>query len=315
MKKEAATKKGADKFTGIVFSREGGPKKTESHILEDPQVIGSRIAVREIDLSLIDPNPEQPRKVFDDVTLKSLSDSIKNKGILQPIILVREGNRYGIVTGERRWKASSLAGLKTIPAIVRDAVTDKEEISLIENIQREDLSPIEECTAIKNILDSKRYLQKEMAAIINRDEPYISKAIKIAHFAEKHGNINRLASLKINDGTKLTMAHWVLISSRSSFEEGVKVLNDIIGKQLSYRQTKRNIEGTKRSKDITWNNKRAIGRLKSIRRTLQLDFLDSVSVNNVPDKGLYKKELESTLEHLRSAESKVENTLKSIESS
>ena len=310
MKKEVTTKKGADKFTGRVFSREGGVKKTEPHILEDPQVIGSRIAVREIDLSLIDPNPEQPRKFFDNISLKSLSESIKNKGVLQPIILARENNRYKIVTGERRWKASLLARLKTIPAIVRDSVDDKEELSLIENIQREDLSPVEECAAIKKIIDSKGYLQKEMAALINRDEPYVSKAIKVALFVDKYGDMNKLSSLKINDGTKLTMAHLVLISSQTSFEKGVKVLNDIIGKHLSYRQTKRNIEGAKPRKDIFWSHKKAVSHLKSIRRKLQLDFLESI--NNIPDKPAYKKELESTLEQIKSAEVKIENAINNI---
>ena len=107
----------------------------------------------ELSLSLIDPNINQPRKVFDDATLSELTNSIRVHGVISPIIVVPSGDRYMIISGERRYRAAKKAGLLTIPAIVRN-YTKKEidEISLIENLQREDLNPIETAVAIKQLM-------------------------------------------------------------------------------------------------------------------------------------------------------------------
>ena len=106
-----------------------------------------------VKITMVEPNREQPRKNFDEDSLQELADSIKQFGLLQPILVKDRGEYYEIVAGERRWRAAKLAGLKEIPVIIRD-LTDQEivEISLIENIQREDLNPIEEAQAYKNLL-------------------------------------------------------------------------------------------------------------------------------------------------------------------
>src|ERR1051325_418201 len=108
----------------------------------------------ELDVDLFNPPETQPRKVFKEEKMNELAQSIKENGIIQPIVARRKGNRFQIIAGERRWRAAQLAGLQKIPCLVRD-VTDENvlEISLIENIQREDLNPIEEATAYKRLLD------------------------------------------------------------------------------------------------------------------------------------------------------------------
>ena len=120
---------------------------------------------RELPLTQIDPNVNQPRKNFDEVALSELANSIRIHGVISPIIVVMQPNgRYMIIAGERRWRASKRAGLLTIPAIVRDYTPQQvKEISLIENLQREDLNPIETAAAIKQLMDEYRYTQEQVA--------------------------------------------------------------------------------------------------------------------------------------------------------
>lgn len=134
----------------------------------------------EIEISLIDANPNQPRKVFDDAAMKELADSILQNGVVQPIILVKKGSRYMIIAGERRWRATRLAGLKTIPAIVKN-YTERQikEISLIENLQREDLNPIEAAAAIKQLMDEYNATQEEIADKIGKARSTVTNLIRL----------------------------------------------------------------------------------------------------------------------------------------
>jgi ParB family chromosome partitioning protein len=114
--------------------------------------------VREIPVSDIDPNLSQPRKAFDKESLEQLADSIRHVGVLQPILVMENGTRYRIIAGERRYRASRLAGLTTVPCIVRGLdETQQLEAALVENLQREDLNPIEEAQAIRNLMEQCGY--------------------------------------------------------------------------------------------------------------------------------------------------------------
>ena len=125
--------------------------------------------IKEIDINLITPNPNQPRKNFEVDKLEELSDSIKRYGIIQPIIVKKEDKIYTIIAGERRWRASKLLGLKEVPAIVMD-LSDKDilEISLIENIQRQDLNPIEEALAYQKLLSDFNLTQEELSKRVGK---------------------------------------------------------------------------------------------------------------------------------------------------
>ncbi len=132
----------------------------------------------EIPLDKIDRNEEQPRKVFDEVAMTELVNSIRIHGIITPIILVEKGDRYMIIAGERRWRAARRAGLKTIPAIVRKYTKEQiHEISLIENIQREDLNPIETANAIKQLMDECNYTQEQVAERIGKSRTVVTNTI------------------------------------------------------------------------------------------------------------------------------------------
>ncbi len=136
--------------------------------------------VTEIAISLIDNNPDQPRKNFDPTAIKELATSIKEYGVIQPIILKKNGDRYIIVAGERRFRASKLAGLKVIPAIVRDYTDNQvKEIALLENIQREDLNPIETARAMKELLTLYGWTQEVLADKLGKSRPVVANYVRL----------------------------------------------------------------------------------------------------------------------------------------
>ena len=143
-------------------------------------------SLAEIKISEIDPNMGQPRKKFDEDELLELAESIKIHGVIQPIILTKRGKRYEIIAGERRWRASKLAGLVKIPAIIRE-YTDKEimEVSLIENIQRQDLNPIEEALAFKNLIDEYKMKQDDLAERVSKSRSAITNALRLLKLDDK----------------------------------------------------------------------------------------------------------------------------------
>lgn len=133
-----------------------------------------------LSISEIVRNPNQPRKTFDEDKLAELADSIRQNGVLQPILVRRKGQKYEIVAGERRYQASKLAGLKEIPAVVREIDDDKVfQLALIENLQRSDLSPIEEAKGYKQLLTSRSLTQEELAKILSKSRSAIANTLRL----------------------------------------------------------------------------------------------------------------------------------------
>ena len=138
-----------------------------------------------IPLNKIKSNAEQPRKSFDNERIAELAESIKHHGIIQPLILMKENEDYVIIAGERRWRAAKMAGLKEVPAIIMD-ITEKEvlEVSLIENIQRQDLNPIEEALAYKRLIDEFKLTQEELSKRIGKSRVVITNTIRLLNLSE-----------------------------------------------------------------------------------------------------------------------------------
>jgi ParB family chromosome partitioning protein len=143
-------------------------------------------AVMKIEMNLIKANENQPRKNFDEEKIEQLAESIKEHGIVQPIVLKKDGNTYTIVAGERRWRASKSIGLKEIPAVVME-LTDKQvlEISLIENIQREDLNPIEEAIAYKKLIDEFNLTQEVLSKRIGKSRTAVTNCMRLLNLDER----------------------------------------------------------------------------------------------------------------------------------
>lgn len=141
---------------------------------------------QEVDINLLDINPGQPRKVFEKEALEQLADSIRELGLLQPILVRREGGRYRIVAGERRYRASRLAGLRQVPIIEKE-LTDSESMlaALIENLQREDLNPMEEAAAIRQLMDSASLTQEEAAQRLGKSRPAVANTLRLLSLPAK----------------------------------------------------------------------------------------------------------------------------------
>ena len=208
----------------------------------------------QIKLSNIRPNKNQPRKEFDEDRIKALSDSIKNVGVLQPIVLKPiEDNNYMIIAGERRYRASILAGKEEIPAIIKDIpIKDIMEIALIENLQREDLNSIEEALAYKNLIEDYKVTQEELSEAGGKSRPYITNTLRLLNLQNKiikmieNGDITAghgKALLRIEDKEKQLEVAMRIV------EEGLSVRTvENIAKKIIENKEKRKIE--KKEKDI-----------------------------------------------------------------
>jgi ParB family chromosome partitioning protein len=138
---------------------------------------GRRTFITALPLTAIHPNPGQPRRHFDEEALKELSESIRVRGVLQPVIVKREADGYLLLAGERRYRASRMAGLESIPAVVRD--DHPLEVAMIENLQREDLTPLEEALGIAGLIEAQGYTHAEVADILHKSRPHVSNTLAL----------------------------------------------------------------------------------------------------------------------------------------
>ena len=183
-------------------------------------------------ISEVEPNREQPRKKFDEEKLQELSESIKTYGLLQPILVQKRDEYYEIIAGERRWRAALKAGLKEIPVIVGD-YSEKEilELSLIENIQREDLNPIEEAEAYKRLMDEFRLGQAEVAARVSKSRSAVANSLRLLKLEER---VRKM----VVDG-QLSMGHARAILPVEDADQQYELAQKITEKQLSVRETEK----------------------------------------------------------------------------
>ena len=186
-------------------------------------------------ISEVEPNREQPRKKFDDEKLEELSESIKTYGLLQPILVQKRDGYYEIIAGERRWRAALKAGLKEIPVIIRD-YTEKEilELSLVENIQRENLNPIEEARAYKRLMDEFGLSQEEVAQRVSKSRSAVANSLRLLKLEE---NVQKM----VIDG-QITMGHARALLPLEIPEEQLSTAQEIVEKQLSVRETEKKVK-------------------------------------------------------------------------
>lgn len=194
-------------------------EKVEKVVVNEP---------KEIDIGLIDRNPDQPRKIFEETALQELADSIKNHGVIQPIIVKENEGRYVIIAGERRWRASRLAGIKTIPCVVKN-YTEREisEIAIIENLQREDLNPIESAKAIKNLINQYDLTQDEVADKIGKSRPAVANTLRLLALPD---NI-----ISLVENNKITAGHARALLAVEDSAKQKEIALSIIENDLTVR--------------------------------------------------------------------------------
>ena len=264
--------------------------KVEQDIVEK----ASKDEIVEINLNELMSNPYQPRKVFDDAALKELSDSIKEHGVFQPIIVKKSVKGYNIIAGERRVKASLMAGKTTIPAIIRD-FTDEEmmQVALLENLQRENLSAIEEAKAYKSIIESLRLTQDDLAKRLGKSRSHITNMLGLLRLP-----------LSVQDMVlynKLSMGHARVLSKLEKHEQIEELANKVIDENLSVREleTLANEEEFKRSIP-TKSKKPKTKEYKYVENALKdkLGTKVSVSENKIKITFVSKEDLNRILEIL-----------------
>jgi ParB/RepB/Spo0J family partition protein len=201
------------------------------------------IGVRVIPVDRIEPNPEQPRLSFDEVTLVELANSIREHGVLQPILVRPIGpNRYQLIAGERRWRASIGAGLATIPALVENIDDDTAlEISIIENLQREDLSPLDEATMYDRMIREHGYSVRRLAQKLGKDKGYLENRLRLA---DAPPEIRELVSVR-----KDTLSHAYELLKVDDPKKRRKLAEQVARGELSLVKLREKIEGRRRRPD------------------------------------------------------------------
>jgi len=194
-----------------------------------------------LDIDRIHPSPYQPRSDFG--SLEGLVESIRENGIVQPVIVRKEGEKFELIAGERRWRAAQLAGIGKIPAVVRSVVEEKIlELALVENLQRKDLNPIEEAKAYDILLEQMKLSQAEVAKRVGRERSSVANSLRLLKLDEK---IQRM----LQDGT-LTTGHAKAIMALTDGATQIKVAEEVVRSLLSVRETEALVSRTAKKKAV-----------------------------------------------------------------
>jgi len=214
-------------------------------------------ATVELPIDSITPNPQQPRKDFDDKALRELSASLRQSGVLQPVVVRRVGDGYQLIVGERRWRAAKLAGITRIPAVIREASDAQSlELALVENLLREDLNPMEEAEAYQRLLAEFGWTQEELAQRVARDRSSVANCLRLLKLPE-------LIQADLRAG-RLTMGHARALLSLDSPAEQLRLREEILAHSWSVRATEEGVQA-----------KRARPARRQLRRSAELAAVEN----------------------------------------
>ena len=238
--------------------------------------------VKKIKITQIEPNKSQPRTDFDEEKLEALADSIREYGILQPIVVkLNQNGFYTIIAGERRWRAARMAKLKEIPAVVKtfDEKSEK-EVALIENLQRENLNAVEEAAGIKELMDDYGLTQEDVARKLGKSRSAVANSVRLLNLPEK-------VKKAIKEET-ISMGHARAILGLSNEATMLDVLEKIIAGDFSVRQTEQYINSlkvVKKEKKVSKEEEEIIRYMKSLEETLSSELGTKIKIVNKKNKG------------------------------
>lgn len=231
--------KGLGRGLSALIPEEVEENKSDNVIVKEvvKEVVVKEPAESKLRLSQIEPNREQPRKAFDEDALIELSESIKQYGVLQPLLVQKKDDYYEIIAGERRWRAAKLAGVKEVPVVIKDYSTQEVmEIALIENIQREDLNPIEEARAYQRLIKDYRLKQDEVAEKVSKSRAAITNSLRLLKLDErvqemvmegKLSNGHARTIIGIEDGDKQYLVAQKIFDEKLSVRETEKLMKEL----------------------------------------------------------------------------------------
>lgn len=227
-------KKGLGKGLGAIFGEDVVKESEEEQAKAKAETAAKKEKNNElmVKVALITPNKEQPRKNFDEEQLQELADSIKQYGVLQPLLVKKEGSFYEIIAGERRWRAAKMAGIKEVPVVLREySKQEAMEIALIENVQREDLNPIEEAQAYQRLIKEFGLTQEEIAVRVSKNRATITNTMRLLKL---DGQIQKMLIQGV-----ITSGHARALLSLENSEQQLKAVKQVIEGSLSVRETER----------------------------------------------------------------------------
>ncbi len=213
------------------------PTKIPTTKREDEEVSSSKAKpaegqVQNLKITEVEPNKNQPRKTFNEDALEELADSIKQHGIITPLLVTKKGSGYMIVAGERRWRAARKAGLKEVPAVVKNlSEAEIAEIAIIENLQREGINPIEEAFAFKQLIEEHSYTQDQVAEKISKSRVYVTNSMRLLKLTQ------RVQDMVIQE--LLTAGHARALLSIANDADQEEVAQQIVDQSLSVRETEK----------------------------------------------------------------------------
>lgn len=267
--------KGLGKGLGALFSDntmefdfDNAMNKVTDHqpVSEPVRAVSDNESVVEVSLDMIFPNPNQPRKNFDEAALQELADSIKTHGIIQPIVVVKREGKYMIIAGERRWRASALAGLEKVPVIINKAVNEQKikELSLIENLQREDLNPVEAATAIQQLMDEFNFTQEEVAQRLGKNRSTIANTLRLLNLCPQVLAFVAAGRLSAGHARTLvvvvdTAAQYKLAKAALDNKITVRDLEKMVKNYLNPKQTKQTPQMSLELKELVDDMQRVLG--------------------------------------------------------
>ncbi|HCX9166645.1 TPA: ParB/RepB/Spo0J family partition protein [Staphylococcus aureus] len=251
--------------------------------------------IKQIDISDIKPNPYQPRKTFDENHLNDLADSIKQYGILQPIVLRKTVQGYYIVVGERRFRASKIAGLKYVSAIIKD-LTDEDmmELAVIENLQREDLNAIEEAESYQRLMTDLKITQQEVAKRLSKSRPYIANMLRLLHLPKKIADMVKYG--------RLTSAHGRTLLAIKDEQQMLRLAKRVVKEKWSVRYLENHVNELKNVSSKSETDKVDITKPKFIKqqeRQLREQYGAKVDISIKKSVGKISFEFESQDDFVR----------------
>lgn len=273
-------KKGLGKGLEALFSVYDEENEKEENInnVTSNNVKRDNDGVLEIPIDEVHPNPNQPRKNFDQTALEELAQSIKNHGVIQPLVVNKEDNGYMIIAGERRWRASKIAGLEFVPCIVKN-YTEKQikEIALIENLQREDLNPVEAAKAIKQLMDEYNFTQEIVADRIGKSRPNVTNLLRLLSLYPD--------VLKLVENGRLSAGHARCLVVVSDYTTQLKFANMACDNKMSVRDLEKTVKNYLNPKKLSNQKSEQSVELKELVNEMQRVFSTKVSVIGNDKKG------------------------------